>query len=287
VAAALLVVGYGRAGGGSGAGIDLRSTFDDSSISPWSAVQREFDRPLADSFQIVSTPARSGGSAAMFIARQGYSAFGYNEDSELCCGPVPREAEGSDYWYAWSTLFPVGWVAPYRWGIFLQWHSDWGLPPPLDFNTSTDSVWLQIHAGAVASTDCASGCGWEVERNIQVLKTLSVGRWNDFILHVHWSAYPRGSVEIWHRVAGEPRFQKVLTLRRVPTMQRYGSQIAGMYTLWGFYRGSYCTQPTQLGCTSPRGTQPDRVIYQDDFRRSTTMFPSCLACRSPQPTKRP
>lgn len=266
-------------------GIDFASNFESGTYVPWSDVQREFDRPLADSFQIVTSPVRTGRYAAMFVARQGYSAFGYNEDSELCCGPVPRETEGSDYWYAWSTLFPVGWVAPYRWGIFMQWHSEWGLPPPLDFNTSTNSVWLQVHAGAVTSTDCASGCGWQTDRNVRVLDTLSVGRWNDFVLHVHWSAYPRGTVEVWHRVAGDSTFRKVLTLRGLPTLQRYDDKVAGMYTAWGFYRGSYCEQPTQLGCTSPRGVQPDTVIYQDDFRRSTVRFPWCNACLPPKPVK--
>ncbi len=282
---ALAVVSLGRTSPAV-TNIDFLSNFESGTSEPWSGLQREFERPASDSFQIVTNLVRSGRYAAMFVAGQGYSPFGYGESTLLCCGPQRGETEGSDYWYAWSTLFPVGWTAPYRWGIFLQWHSEWGLAPPLDFNTSTDGVWVQLHTGQVRSPDCSSGCGWETERNVRILQTLSAGYWNDFVLHVHWSAYARGVVEVWHRVAGEPTFRNVLSLSRVPTLQRYGAQVAGMYTLWGIYRGSYCDQPTQLGCTSRRGVQPDTVLYQDDFRRSTVRFPWCKACLQPEPVKR-
>jgi len=276
VAVALLVVGYGRAGGGSGAGIDFRSTFDDGSFAPWAHVEREFDRPLADSFRIVGSPTRSGSGAAMFIARQGYSAFGYNEDSELCCGPQPGETEGGDYWYAWSTMFGEPWYGPYRWGIFAQWHSKFGTPPPLDFNVGVTAISMQLHTGAVTLGSAAS---WEYDRTFRLLNDVSAGRWHDFVVHVQWSAYPRGSVTVWHRLAGEPSFKRLLRVTNVPTLQRLGSEVSPVYTLFGIYRGSYCGEPTQLGCTSSRGVQPDMIVYQDELRRSTVMFPWCLACR--------
>ena len=102
------------------------------------------------------------------------------------------------------------------------------------------------------------------------------------MVHIHWSAYPRGSIAVWHRLAGELKLKRLLTATNVPTLQRNGNDISGVYTLLGIYRASYCSQPTQLGCTSDRGIQPDTVVYHDEFRRSTVMFPWCLACRSKQ-----
>lgn len=274
-AAAAILFWVAGAAGGTG-GVDFRSTFDDGTIGSWKEVQRELDRPLADSFRIVESPARSGGGAAMFVARHGYSAFGYNESSELCCGPLGQETEGSDYWYAWSTLFAEPWYGPYRWGIFAQWHSEFGLPPPLDFNVGVAAISVQLHSGAVT----LDGAGrWEVERTFRLLDDVSPGRWHDFVVHVQWSAYHHGSVTVWHRLAGEPRFSRLLRVAGVPTLQRLGTEVSPVYTKIGLYRGSYCGEPTQIGCTSSRGVQPDTVVYHDDFRRSQTMFPWCLVCR--------
>ena len=44
----------------------------------------------------------------------------------------------------------------------------------------------------------------------------------------------------------------------------------GTYLLLGMYRGSYCPQPTQLGCTSSLGEQPLSVVYHDGFVRART-----------------
>jgi hypothetical protein len=255
--------------------VDFRSTFDDGTIAPWHEVQRELDRPTADSFRIVDSPRRSGAHAAMFVARQGYSDFGYDEGADLCCGPTPRESEGSDFWYAWSTLFAAPWQAPYRWGIFAQWHSDFGIPPPLDFNVGADAIWVQLHTGDVTLAD---GGSWSFDHSYRIVQGVAVGRWHDFVLHVRWSA-TNGAVAVWHRLAGQPRLQKVLDLRRVPTLQRLGTTVSPVYTLLGIYRASYCGKPTELDCTSPLGVQPDTVVYHDEFRRSPTVFDWCLACR--------
>lgn len=275
-AAALLALGAVPGSAGGVAGIDFRSGFDDGMIAPWHEVQRELDRPLSDSFRIVDSPRRTGSGAAMFIARQGYSDFGWNEQSELCCGPTPYETEGSDYWYAWSTLFGEPWYGPYRWGIFAQWHSKYGVPPPVDFNVGVAAISVQLHTGAVS----LGGTGnWEYDRTFRLLNDVSPGQWHDFIVHVHWSAYDRGSITVWHRLAGDPHFKRLLRVRNVPTLQRVGSDVSPVYTLLGIYRASYCGEPTELGCTSPLGVQPDTIVYHDDFRRSTVRFPGCTICK--------
>ena len=275
-AAALVSLLFVPAAAGRSAGIDFRSGFDAGTIAPWEGAQVEYDRPLGDSIRIVSSPRRTGTGAAMFVLRQGYSPFGYNESAELCCGPTPRPAEGSDYWYAWSTMFGTPWYGPYKWGIFAQWHSDYGLPPPLDFNVGVAAISVQLHTGAVS---LENGGSWEYERTFRLLNDVSAGQWHDFVVHVHWSAYRRGSVTVWHRLAGEPRLVRLLRIRNVPTLQRLGTEVSPVYAKIGLYRASYCSQPTQLGCTSPLGVQHDTIVFQDDFRRSTVVFPGCTVCR--------
>jgi hypothetical protein len=255
--------------------VDFRSTFDDGTIAPWHEVQRELDRPAEDSFRIVDAPRRAGAHAAMFVARQGYSDFGYDEGAELCCGPEPHEGEGADAWYAWSTLFAAPWRAPHRWGIFAQWHSDFGIPPPLAFDAGADAISVHLRTGDVMLAGSGS---WSFERSYPIVRGIAPGRWHDFVLHVHWSA-TGGAVAVWHRLAGEPRLRQVLDLRRVPTLQRSGATVSPVYTLLGIYRGSYCGKPTELGCESPLGVQPDTVVYHDEFRRSPAVFDWCLACR--------
>ena len=259
--------------------------FESGTYKPWKDLQYEYDRPQSDSFQIVTSPVRQGRYAAKFIARQGYSPFGYGEGTELCCGPTPHEVEGSDYWYAWSTLFPIDWRPPYRWSIFAQWHSDFGLPPPLSLHVSYTSVSVALRSGAVTKETCdSSGCGnWRHNRIQRILDTISTGQWNDFVVHVRWSAYAKSSVEVWHRLAYQPRFRKVMSLFGVPTLQRYGTTTSKNWFKLGLYRGSFCSQPTQLGCTSPLGVQPDSVVYHDSFVRATAPFPWCRECRSPSP----
>ncbi len=104
----------------------------------WSALQYEFDRPLQESFELVSSPVRQGKWSGRFTARQGYSPFGHGEDSELVFNG--EEQDNDDYWYAWSTLFPVDWREPYDWGVFAQWHSKLATSPQIAFYATENSA---------------------------------------------------------------------------------------------------------------------------------------------------
>ena len=247
---------------------DFRAGFDSGSIEPWSEIQYEFDRPQSESFAIVTSPARKGRYAARFTATQGYSPFGWGEVTELLWGS--NETEGSDYWYAWSTMFPLGWRAPYGWGIFAQWHSKYPVPPPLSFDARQDAVWVSVYTGLVGS---GGGHSFTLQRRI--LSTLSPGRWNDFVLHVKWSSQRKGAIQVWSRVQGQRQFSKRLEISGIPTLQHDAQGPLSNYTLFGIYRESYCgPDRTDVvpGCTGTggRGTQPPSVLYQDSFTRGTS-----------------
>jgi hypothetical protein len=285
----LLVVAIAAAPATSAAGVHIfKGDFETAGWGPWNDLQYEEERPVADSFVRVTDPVRQGHFAAKITVRQGYSRWGYNEDSELVW--KSGEHEGDNYYYAWSTLFPKTWTAPYGWGIFAQWHADPGNAPAIAFDARGNDAYLELNGGL---TDEA-WTSFEHRRVIPLLSTLSKGRWNDFVLHVRWSAFDRGSVEVWHRLAGERRFRRAVALSRIPTLQRQRSGTTGIFALWGLYRASYCSQPTLLDCASDRGVQVPSVLYEDGFVRSKSFravvgaaFGDRTAAGDPRPARAP
>lgn len=243
----------------------------------WSDIQYEFDRPLQESFELVSSPVRQGKRSGRFTARQGYSPFGHGEDSELVF--YGEEQDNDDYWYAWSTLFPVDWREPYDWGVFAQWHSKLATSPQIGFYATENSASFTVFSGL--ADEKANRAQFDIHRPL--LRTLSKGRWNDFVLHVHWSSTSTGFTEVFHRLQGERALRRLATVRHVPTFQfAPDGRGKGAYLLFGLYRGSHCAQPTQLGCTSSRGIQPPNVIYHDGFVRART-FSDAVSTAFPDP----
>jgi hypothetical protein len=259
VAFAVTVAGAAQ-GASAAVPVGFRGGWETGRVSPWNSIEREFDRPLGESFVLVSRPARSGRYAAKFVVRQGYSDYGWGDASEAYWNS--NEGEGDDYWYAWSTLFPRDWREPYGWGLFQEWHSHFPNGPPVAFDARANQVVLDVFSGTVTP-----GRGFEFERHVPLLATLSKGRWNDFVVHIQWTAGTGGSVEVWHRLAGAGRFGKLLTLRGVATLQRKDGVVSTNYVLWGLYRRSFGAVPTRPGCTGPLGVQPPSVVYQDSFVR--------------------
>ncbi len=231
----------------------------------FTGLQYEEDRPLGDSFSLVTSPVREGKTAAKFTVRQGYSRFGANEDTEAVWHS--HERQGDDYWYAWSTFFPTNWEPPYGWGIFAQWHAPLGTSPIISFDARADTAILDVHSGL---TDVKRNA-FAFDHQFPLLSTLSKGRWNDFVMHVHWSRESNGVIEVYHRVAGAKSLRRLISLGHIPTFQftRDGSG-TGTYLLLGLYRRSYCSQPTALDCTSGMGVQAPTVIYDDAFARGRT-----------------
>lgn len=228
----------------------------------FSGLQYEPDMPLSDSFGLVDNPVRSGVHAARITVRQGYSRFGYSEDTSLVY--KGDESPGDEYWYGFSVYFPKDWFPPNRWGIIAQWHANLGTSPIIGFDVRADTMLLNFRSGLTNEQRNS----FQFYRNIPLLNTLSKGKWNDFVMHVRWSAND-GSVEIWHKLAGHHQLRRLLRLTNVPTFQwtRSGHGY-GTYLLFGLYRGSYCPQPTQLGCSSSAGVQPPNTLYLDSYARA-------------------
>jgi hypothetical protein len=226
----------------------LTGDFETGDRSQWDRLHYKTGGAESDQFAVVSDPVRQGSFAGRFTVRPG-DVFGSGGER---CEVVMHsdEKEGSDYWYAWSTLFPSSWTAPSYFGIFLQWHSNLPIPPPIAFNARDDSAVVQLNTGVV---DDSTGHGTSFVK-YPLLSTLSKGQWNDFVVHVHWSLTD-GSLTVWHRANPSDPYTKALELLDVPTLQAQDGVTYGNYTKLGLYRW-----------VDPLKTD---VIYHDDFRRSS------------------
>ena len=225
---------------------------------PWSHIEWKGaldDSPgIARQFQLVASPRRSGLHAARFSVAPGDKYGDSSGERSMAVWLTSNEREGDTYYYAWSTLFPRDWVTPRGWSITTEWHADERFElAPLRFNVvGSDRMTLDMTTGT-----CTDPYACAYQRNHVVLRTLSKGRWNDFVMRVHWSAGD-GSVEVWHRLAGQRSFRSVLLLRHVPTLpsMRGDPASAVIYIEQGLYRGDGSTGTT--------------TVYHDAFRRAST-----------------
>jgi hypothetical protein len=283
-----MLVGVGAAR----ADISFRADYENGSCcgsGSWHDVQYETDRPMSDSFSIVTSPVRQGRYAAKVVVQQGYSPFGWEESTEAATG-ISGQGEGSDYYYAWSTMFDPSWVNPRGWGQIVQFYTNnwqkYGGPPPISLDAANGHITVSVLAGRFdepgtsadawrdwythPGTSTPSLIGYSFNHNYQALDTLSLGQWNDFVMHVHWSGR-NGQIQLWHRLPGQSWIMRldinVPTLRYDP--QTNISDEVGLIKQ-GFYRRSFCQQPTVLtACNSTLGLQPPDILYQDAFVRGT------------------
>jgi hypothetical protein len=284
-------------------------------------IQCNAQRALADCAQIVGTGARSGSGALRVVVRQGDSAFGWNEQTELV-RPIPNDGQsdayhqyhavapdegpGDEYWYHLSVNFDIRSHAR-GWHIFWQWHGWDAYSPPLSFSYNFSDLQLSLFAGQlvgdsglpptlkttnalVPDRGLAINVPFRLNRDPGGMRP----RWHDLVVHVRWTPFPNddGFVEVFHKYDDQPAYRKVIDLRAtrrfpggIPTMHltsfdRDGNpsqQALTNYMKFGYYRKSYCSQPTApsawrdpAACGSAKGVQPTDIVYVDDFRQGLT-----------------
>ncbi len=230
------------------ASVVWKGDFETGNRSQWDREQTVSSSRL----QVVTSPVREGRYALKTIVRQGddpINASG-NRNELLYMG---QEPSGSEYFYKWSTLFPSGFPRSSKWQVFTQWHHDGdGGSPPLEFFIIDDE--MRLRAGGVDGPVV-----WRAP--------LQREQWNDFILHVKWSADPKvGFVELYHN--GE----LVLPLRKVAT------QFSGQrnYLKLGLYRDE--------------SISPEGVVFHDGFTMATKLedvMPPVVATPTPEATPAP
>jgi hypothetical protein len=223
----------------------FRGDWETGTWTPWTNLQTVIGAPVENQFGVVTSPARQGVFAARFTVNPGDVYNGTSGERSEVIWSTAKEVEGSDYWYAWSTMFATNWVSP-EWGIFLQWHSDLPFVPPLAFTVFGERIVLSTNTGVMDGVDR--------RRYYTVLGSLDRGSWHDFVMHVHWSA-TNGSMSVWHRLGGTGAFTNVLDVA-APTLQIQDGFISPNYQKEGLYRA-----PAAFANT----------LYQDGYVRSSTV----------------
>ncbi|MCF6406009.1 polysaccharide lyase [Chitinophaga filiformis] len=218
-------------------------------------------------------PVRQGTYAARFIVRPNDTIAGIS--GERCEADMSLEGKnnytletvGDEYYYGWSTYFPTTWTNPKNFGVFMQFHHNNYINPPISFNAHNDTIGVNIWTGHV--TVNTSGKLNFMYKQYHILRnTLSKGLWNDFIVHVKFRPDWQGIVEVWHRLQGQAEFSKVLSVDSIPTMQWFDndSLIIGSPVM----HGSWYTSKIWLrnGFYRDKGGSNVNVIIHDNFARA-------------------
>jgi hypothetical protein len=175
------------------------------------------------------------------------------ERAELVASVADTGAhEGAEAWYAWSTFLPQDLhPAPYdTFNVLTQFHGarpdacSPSLQLNLDTRPSPPRLVLLGRGGRLPEITCKP----EHKRTWD-LGPVRLGRWNDFVLHVRWSASARhGLVELSRNA------RRLVPPTRFPTL--FANENA--YLKQGFYRDHYgkVSRLYQTGVTRFTATRP-------------------------------
>jgi hypothetical protein len=214
-----------------GADVPLRWTgnFDSGTFKQWARTSF-----VPGDVKIVHSVRRQGRYAARFVVRPGDRPFGGGERSEVAASQNQTAGYGGmSAFYGWSTYFPQD-FNPIRdsWNIFAQWHSTGSWPcgpgPNVDFNARLLKGWrrpryeIRVNGGEIG-TNCQASAS-----KVFRLGPIAQRKWNDFVLHVKWSAaHQIGYIEAW--ING----RRVVPPTHTSTLYRHrGAQLQ-----FGLYRG--------------------------------------------------
>lgn len=160
-----------------------------------------WDRPNADSIQVVTRPVRKGRYAVRVTLAPGDVAA-RKERAELKVGDRDLErlrgGQGGEMWYGWSVLIPTDYADPPgdQFQILAQWHhrpseaaTQVSGPPPLTLHfTFHQGRHLLSLIGRPSS---------EAPRRTLAARPVRKGAWIDLVFHIRWSTGSDGFVEAW------------------------------------------------------------------------------------------
>ena len=199
----------------AGASTLWKGDFSSGDFSQWT----DREEVSSDRLQLVSNATTQGRYALQAKVIQGdnpINASGNRNELEY----MSNDAEGSEFFYSWSTLFPEDYASVRTWQVFTQWHQAGCCgSPPIAFYTNGEEVRVDLGGGVSGGLTV-----WRVP--------LVRGVWHTFVLHVRWSEDPsRGWIEIYYD--GALSLPKTL-----------GHTGAGTYVKQGLYRDA-AVAPTE------------------------------------------
>jgi hypothetical protein len=217
--------------------------------------------------QAVTSPTVQGKYAARFEVKFGDVYRTYSDSRTLMTGPTTLwEDEGSERWYRWQSMWPVGYVGTYpKWdqlstpsarsngGSVVEWHHDANGAvetgsAPLYIGANDTEIWMCLVDQA--TSDC---------RETINLAKLIRGHWHDIVLHAKWSSNPAiGFLDIW--IDGVHVLPMHYGSNKYPNMRNY--------LVVGLYRNGEIGDPnlTYADGTHVYGTDgAPGVVYMDGW----------------------
>lgn len=241
----------------------FKGDFETGDTSQWGDVNRNLDRPLSEQFELVTSPVREGTYAAKTTVHDGdefLDTGGERCDFERDIA-IPFEKEGADLWYAWSTLFPTDWltlpvIPEENWLLIADWHSvydDIGQILQLEID-SDNYFWARGLTGKVDGYVNFQGNGDANYIEQKFPQPIIPGEWNDFVIHIKWTAKAEGSISIWHKTESQTQMTKVFQRNNIPTLQYLGTpdNYKAPYFILAHYRTATNTHTS--------------TVYHDGFR---------------------
>ena len=197
-----------------------------------------------DRIRVVTSPVRQGRYAYRFEVHQGDSPPNSNSSNDRAelgqgnPGNGPRINEGSEQWYGMSYYFDQSFPKA-TWQTVAQWKQMGSNPPPAEISVNNDVIALEMG-------------GTHGDREKLYRAPLTRGVWNDFVMHVKWSADPNvGFVEFWHNG------RQVVRKTSIQNMYRDESgKVIQNHSRIGYYRDQSITQ--------------SGVLYIDAYRVGTS-----------------
>ena len=243
--------------------------FETNDYSQWETANSGLNCPNeVTQAHIVTSPVRRGTYSTEMIVHDGDELWG-GERCDLERPHAHDENNGDEYWYQWSTFFPNDWTALTGapnddWLVIADWHAskvdfeDICQPLQIEIDGSNQLL-VRMLTGNVTGYDCYNGSGTANYFEQVIVNPITLGHWNDFVVHIKWNAEDKGIAEIWHKLDSESNFNKVLDRVDIPTSQYINnlSNIDTAHFMLAHYRSSAQTHTSTL--------------YHDDFKQTTSL----------------
>ncbi|XXF80246.1 polysaccharide lyase [Myxococcaceae bacterium GXIMD 01537] len=212
------------------ASIVWKGDFETGNLSQWA----EEESVAADRLQVVSQPALQGQYALKATVRQGDDPINASGNRNELVHHTGNETEGTEYFYRWNTMWDAKYPSADTWQVFAQWHHDGCCgSPPMEFFVEGEEMRLRV-----------GGDGGKVLWKSPLVR----GQWQDFILHVKWSANPKvGFVELYYN--GQVVVPKTAVATMYPGERNY----------------------MKLGLYRDESIGPVGVVYHDGVVQATTL----------------
>jgi hypothetical protein len=262
----------------------------DPSIAGWQC--QNVNEPGRGTLTKDSSTANSPTSSGLIVNPVTPSNATYGRSAcEVLTGHTAKT--GDDIYYSMALRFPTGWSGHDDWGhrttnAFFD-YDNVGASGPITVDSYTDRVVLSLAAGNCllgVGCDYDNSCGQECyghSHNVvctpscQIVPKgqLTLGVWQQIIVHVHETPRADGLVEAWWRRKGETNWNKTVTMSGMPTLALGTNSFGHVFTA-ATYDGGTTDISDKFGIQDVDFSKSVSINQDDDC--VSTSFDAAVSC---------